>query len=70
MVRGEGEVRVMPDLAVLRVIVEGDGPSRDNAYDAAAPLAAAVDDVIRQHNDLIGRDDDRRFDRAAADSLA
>ncbi len=55
MVRGEGEARALPDLAVLRVVVEGEGPSREQAYDAAAPLAGAVDEVIRQEADSIGR---------------
>lgn len=45
----------MPDLAVLRVVVDGDGAGREQAYEAAAPLAAAVDEVFGQHAAAIGR---------------
>ncbi len=46
VVRGEGEVRVMPDRASIRVLVDGEGASRDEAYESAARLARAVDAVL------------------------
>jgi hypothetical protein len=55
VVRGTGEVRVLPDRAVVRVVVDGEGPSRDAAYDQAAPLAAQVDAVLDARADGIER---------------
>jgi uncharacterized protein YggE len=55
VVRGEAEVRAMPDLAVLRVVVDGEGSSQDEAYDAAARLAEAVDAVFNAQSASIGR---------------
>lgn len=45
----------MPDLAVLRVLVAGEGSSPDEAYEAAARLAEAVDVVFRAQAASIGR---------------
>jgi uncharacterized protein YggE len=47
VVRGEGEVRVMPDQATVRVLVDGDGSKRDEAYAEAARVATAVDTVLQ-----------------------
>jgi uncharacterized protein YggE len=55
VVRGEAEVRAMPDLAVLRVVVDGEGSSQEEAYDAAAGLAEAVDAVFGAQSPSIGR---------------
>jgi uncharacterized protein YggE len=46
LVKGAGEVRVMPDRATVRVTVDGEGSSRDEAYGAAAASASAVDRVL------------------------
>jgi uncharacterized protein YggE len=46
VVRGEGEVRVMPDRASVRLMVDGEGSSRDDAYEAAARIAKSVDAVL------------------------
>jgi uncharacterized protein YggE len=55
VVRGTGQVRVLPDRAVLRVDVDGDGGTRDDAYRQAAASAAAVDDVVEAHRDRLAR---------------
>jgi hypothetical protein len=55
VVRGEAEVRAMPDLAVLRVAVDREGGSQDEAYEAAARLAEAVDAVFGAQSASIGR---------------
>jgi uncharacterized protein YggE len=46
VVKGSGEVRVMPDRASVRIMVDGEGRSRDDAYTAAARAASAVDGVL------------------------
>jgi uncharacterized protein YggE len=55
IVRGEAEVRAMPDKAVLRVLVEGTGSNQEKAYEAAARLASAVDGVFGAQAASIGR---------------
>jgi uncharacterized protein YggE len=55
VVRGEGEVRVMPDRATVRVTVDGDGSSRDEAYAEAARAAAAVDEVLHAEAAAVAR---------------
>jgi uncharacterized protein len=55
IVRGSAEVRVLPDRAVLRVDLDGDGQSRDEAYRQAAPLAEAVDRVVEAHRARLER---------------
>jgi uncharacterized protein YggE len=55
VVRGESEVRATPDLAVLRVVVEGEGSSQDVAYNAAARMAEAVDAIFSAQSASIGR---------------
>jgi uncharacterized protein YggE len=55
VVRGEGEVRTMPDLATLHVLVEGVALSRDEAYAEAARAAGAVDVVLQAEAGALGR---------------
>jgi uncharacterized protein YggE len=55
VVRGEGEVRVMPDQATVRVMVDGDGSTRDDAYGEAARVAAAVDEVLQAESAAVAR---------------
>jgi uncharacterized protein YggE len=55
VVRGEGEVRAMPDLAVLRVSVDGEGRTHQEAYGAAALIAEAVDAVLAAQSAAMGR---------------
>lgn len=55
VVRGEGEVRAMPDLALLRVMVDGEGRTQDEAYEAAARIADAVDAVFGAQASSMGR---------------
>jgi uncharacterized protein YggE len=45
----------MPDLASVRVGVDGDGQSRDEAYQAASATAAAVDGVLGEFAAAIDR---------------
>lgn len=51
--RGEGHARSLPDRALVRAVVEADGESHESAYAAAARPAAAVDEVVAQHKDVI-----------------
>jgi uncharacterized protein len=45
----------MPDLALVRVGVDGEGQSRDEAYQAASVAAAAVDRILAEYAAGIGR---------------
>lgn len=55
MVRGEGEVRALPDRASVVVTVDGDGASREQAYETAAKLLTAVDAVLTSEAGGLGR---------------
>jgi uncharacterized protein YggE len=55
VVRGTGEVRALPDRAVVQVVVDGDGSGRDDAYAAAARLATQVDAVLVTHEAALDR---------------
>jgi uncharacterized protein YggE len=55
VVRGAATVRAMPDRAVLRVRVEADGSTREEAYTQAAPAASRVDDAITAQGAAIER---------------
>lgn len=55
IVRGVGEVRAMPDLGSVQVAVDGEGPSREEAYQAAAASASAVDAVLADFEAAIDR---------------
>jgi uncharacterized protein YggE len=49
IVKGSAELRIPPDRALVHVTLDADGGSRDDAYQAAARTAAAVDAVFEQH---------------------
>ena len=55
VVRGQGEVKALPDRATVRVMVDGNGSSRDEAYAEAARAAAAVDEVLGVQGDALAR---------------
>jgi uncharacterized protein YggE len=55
LIRGAGEARVMPDRATVRVTVDGEGSSRDEAYGAAARSASAVDRVLQSEAEAFER---------------
>jgi uncharacterized protein YggE len=55
VVRGTGQAAAQPDRAVVRVEVDGEGGSRDDAYREAAKAASAVDAVTAGHADAIAR---------------
>ena len=55
VVRGTGQATALPDRAVIRVEVDGEGGSRDDAYREAAKGANAVDAVIAAHAAAIVR---------------
>jgi uncharacterized protein YggE len=55
IVRGVGEVRAMPDLASVRVGVDGEGQSREEAYQLASTTAAAVDGILADFETVIDR---------------
>ena len=46
IVKGRGEARSLPDRAVLNVLVDAEGSTREQAYDDAATAAKQVDDVL------------------------
>ena len=53
-VRGEAEVRCLPDRAVLRIEVESEGDSQSHAYALAAQSAAAIDAVLDRFDQAVG----------------
>ena len=55
LVRGEGEIRALPDFARVRASVDGEGVSRDEAYDIAAGAASALDAVFEEHGTAFAR---------------
>jgi len=55
LVRGEAEVRCLPDRAILRVGVDGEGAGQDLAFEAASKAAAAVDAALDRYADAIDR---------------
>ena len=55
LVRGEGEARALPDRAILRVSIEGEGSSQDDAYKKAAREARDVDAVLERYSAAIER---------------
>jgi uncharacterized protein YggE len=61
LVRGEGEARSLPDTAIIRVTVSGEGTSRESAYDKAAADAKAVDEVIDHRRGSLERVGDARL---------
>jgi uncharacterized protein YggE len=57
LVRGEAEVRCLPDRALLHVAIEGEGSSQEDAFRRASETASAVDSVV----DKFARSVDRRI---------
>lgn len=55
VVRGSGQSRAMPDRAILRLVVDGEGRTRADAYDEAARRAAAVDEVLTRYAEDLDR---------------
>jgi uncharacterized protein len=55
IVQGSAEARTMPDRAVIRITIEGEGNDRDGAYQQAARSAAGVDEVIDNRSSAIDR---------------
>ncbi|TML36956.1 MAG: DUF541 domain-containing protein [Actinobacteria bacterium] len=55
IVRGESQGRSMPDTAVVRATVNGEGTSRDEAYGKAATDAKAVDVVLDNYREGLER---------------
>jgi uncharacterized protein len=53
LVRGEGEARVLPDRAVIRITVDGEGATQDAAYGQAAQPAKAIDGVLDRYGDAL-----------------
>lgn len=55
MVRGEGEARSLPDRATIRVTVDGEAESRDEAFARVARSASVVDAVLARFSSAIVR---------------
>jgi hypothetical protein len=55
LVRGEGEASALPDRAVVRVMVEGDGSSQQDAYTKAAEAARDVDAIFERYKSGFAR---------------
>lgn len=55
IVRGEAEVTTLPDFATVRLTVEADAASRQDAYARAARLAGEVDQQVAAHATGISR---------------
>lgn len=55
LVRGEGEARALPDRALLSLAVDGDGSSREEAYEEAARLTTEIDAVLAAESEALGR---------------
>jgi uncharacterized protein len=55
VVKGQGQARSLPDRAVVEVLVEADGATREQAYGEAARLAQGVDDVLANRDSAIAR---------------
>ena len=55
VVRGVGHVRALPDRASVRVVIDGEAAERESAFAAAADVAGAVDQVLAETRDAIGR---------------
>jgi uncharacterized protein YggE len=55
VVRGTGEARTLPDLAVLQIDASADHATPDGAQRRRAEIAAGVDAVLAAHDDAIAR---------------
>ena len=68
IVRGEGEVRALPDRAGIRVTIDGDGSSQEQAYETAARVAAPRPPPSPLAR--VGRGGESRRDNGTANSKA
>lgn len=55
IVKGRGEARSLPDRAILTVLVDAEGSTREHAYNDAATAAKQVDEVLAGRSDGIDR---------------
>lgn len=55
LVRGEAEVRCLPDRAMLNVVVDGEGNSQQDAFRRASDAARSVDAVFEKFADSLDR---------------
>ena len=55
IVKGRGEARSMPDRAVVQVVVDSEGNTREVAYAEAASAAKRVDEVISNRRSALDR---------------
>lgn len=55
IVKGRGEARSLPDRAVLSVLVDAEGSTRDQTYNDAAAAAKQVDEVLATRSAGIDR---------------
>jgi uncharacterized protein YggE len=55
VVRGTGEVQVLPDLATLHIVVAADHATPDGAQRRRGEVTAGVDAVLDQHGEAISR---------------
>ena len=55
IVKGRGEARSLPDRAVISVLVDAEGSTRDQAYNDAAAAAKQVDEVLAARSAGISR---------------
>lgn len=55
LVRGTGEARALPDRAIVRVVVDGEGSSADDAFAKAGEAARAVDTVFESYLNAFAR---------------
>ncbi len=55
VVRGQSEVPAVPDRAVVGLLVDGDGASREEAYGTTARAAATVDEILAGESGSLSR---------------
>jgi uncharacterized protein YggE len=55
IVKGWGQARSMPDRAVIDVLVDAEGDTREQSYSEAVRLAQRVDEVLTNRADAVAR---------------
>lgn len=55
IVKGRGQARSLPDRAVIDVVVDADGATKDEAYQGAADSAKQVDEVLSRRAAAVDR---------------
>jgi uncharacterized protein YggE len=55
VVRGTGEARTLPDLAILQIAASADGATAEGAQRRRGEIVAAVDAVLDEHAEAIAR---------------